>query len=59
VIVIVREDLLGRARKETPAHRLQDEAANDSMWNTPDPVVVRRGTRVRVAARAGLAAIAR
>jgi phosphoserine aminotransferase len=36
VIVIVREDLLGRARKETPgAIDFKTQAANDSMWNTP------------------------
>jgi phosphoserine aminotransferase len=35
-IVIVREDLLGRARKETPgAIDFKTMAANDSMWNTP------------------------
>jgi len=35
-IVIVREDLIGRARRETPGivdYQLQ--AQNDSMWNTP------------------------
>jgi len=35
-IVIVREDLIGRARRETPGivdYKLQ--AQNDSMWNTP------------------------
>jgi phosphoserine aminotransferase len=36
VIVIVREDLLGRARRETPgAIDYKTMAANDSMWNTP------------------------
>ena len=36
VIVIVREDLLGRARAETPgAIDFKAMAANDSMWNTP------------------------
>jgi phosphoserine aminotransferase len=35
-IVIVREDLLGRARPETPgAIDYKTMAANDSMWNTP------------------------
>jgi phosphoserine aminotransferase len=35
-IVIVREDLLGRARRETPgAIDYKTMAANDSMWNTP------------------------
>ena len=35
-IVLVREDLLGRARKETPgAIDFKTMAANDSMWNTP------------------------
>ena len=35
-LVIVREDLLGRARKETPgAIDFKTMAANDSMWNTP------------------------
>jgi len=35
-IVIVREDLLGRARRETPgAIDFKTMAANDSMWNTP------------------------
>jgi phosphoserine aminotransferase len=36
VLVIVREDLLGRARRETPGvidYKLMAE--NDSMWNTP------------------------
>ena len=36
VIVIVREDLLGRARRETPGViDYKTQAANDSMWNTP------------------------
>jgi phosphoserine aminotransferase len=36
VIVIVREDLLGRARRETPgAIDFKTMAAADSMWNTP------------------------
>jgi len=36
VIVIVREDLLGRARRETPGViDYKTMAANDSMWNTP------------------------
>ena len=36
VIVIVREDLLGRARKETPGViDYKTQAAGDSMWNTP------------------------
>src|SRR5499427_5650356 len=35
-IVIVREDLLGRARRETPGSiDYKTMAANDSMWNTP------------------------
>jgi phosphoserine aminotransferase len=35
-LVIVREDLLGRARKETPGViDYKTMAANDSMWNTP------------------------
>jgi len=35
-IVLVREDLLGRARKETPGSiDFKTMAANDSMWNTP------------------------
>ncbi len=36
VIVIVREDLMGRARRETPgAIDFKTMAAADSMWNTP------------------------
>jgi phosphoserine aminotransferase len=36
VIVIVREDLIGRARRETPgAIDFKTMAASDSMWNTP------------------------
>jgi len=36
VIVIVREDLLGRARRETPGViDYKTMAENDSMWNTP------------------------
>jgi phosphoserine aminotransferase len=36
VIVIVREDLLGRARRETPGIiDYKTMAENDSMWNTP------------------------
>ena len=36
VIVIVRDDLLGHARRETPgAIDFKAMAANDSMWNTP------------------------
>ena len=36
VIVLVREELLGRARKETPGSiDFKTMAANDSMWNTP------------------------
>jgi phosphoserine aminotransferase len=35
-IVIVRDDLLGRARRETPGViDFKTMAANDSMWNTP------------------------
>jgi phosphoserine aminotransferase len=35
-LVIVREDLLGRARRETPgAINFKTMAENDSMWNTP------------------------
>jgi len=35
-IVIVRDDLLGRARRETPGSiDYKTMAANDSMWNTP------------------------
>jgi phosphoserine aminotransferase len=36
VLVIVREDLLGRARRETPGViDYKTMAENDSMWNTP------------------------
>jgi len=35
-LVIVRDDLLGRARRETPgAINFKTMAENDSMWNTP------------------------
>ena len=54
-IVIVREDLLGRARRETPGViDYKTMAENDSMWNTPSTLcLVLRGARVRLAQGAG------